>query len=98
MERIRNKKFKISIPLLPTTEDKAVTSINERGGMGHEGDLTEIDNIFNNPDHIYVTKKRLQEGDMTETFVSFRNIKNFPIKTTQQKADRFASEKTKFEP
>jgi hypothetical protein len=98
MERIKNKKFKISIPLLPTTEDKAVTSINERGGMGHEGDLTEIDNIFNNPDHIYVTKKRLQEGDMTETFVSFRNIKNFPIKTTQQKADRFASEKTKFEP
>ena len=108
MERILNKKFKISIPLVPTTEDKAVTSINERGGMGHEGDLTEIENIKNNPDHVLVEEKRVQEGDMTETFISFRNIKNFPIKTStpyQPKSDTFKTKsgefvnpKTKFEP
>jgi hypothetical protein len=108
MERILNKKFKISIPLVSTTEDKAVTSINERGGMGHEGDLREIENIKNNPDHVLVEEKRLQEGDMTETFISFRNIKNFPIKTStpyQPKSDtlktksgKFVDSKTKFEP
>lgn len=107
MERSPNKKFKISIPLIKTTEDKAVTSINERGGMGHEGDLTEINNILNNPDHVLVETKKVTAGDMTETFVCFRNIKNFPIKTKspqtttntpQEKSNRFATEKTKFNP
>lgn len=114
MERIPNKKFKISIPLIKTTEDKAVTSINERGGMGHEGDLTEIENILNNPDHVFLETKRVQSGDMTETFICFRNIKNFPIKntinptmnkpvqppqdTTKQKWGGFINSKTKFEP
>lgn len=83
MERVLNKKFKISIPLLPTTEDKAVTSINERGGMGHIGDLTEIQNIESDPNNIFVEKQKVIEGDMTETFISFRNIKNFPILSKQ---------------
>lgn len=83
MERVLNKKFKISIPLLPTTEDKAVTSINERGGMGHQGDLTEIQNIESDPNNIFVKKQKVTAGDMTETFISFRNIKNFPILSKQ---------------
>lgn len=81
MERIPNKKFKISIPLERTTEDKAITNMNERGGMGHEGNLTEIENIKSNPNHYFVQTERVQAGDITETFVSFRNIKNFPILT-----------------
>ena len=81
MDREINKMFKISIPLISTTEDKAITSINERGGMGHGGDLTEITNIENDPNNKLIEKVKKTAGDMTETFICFRNILNFPIKT-----------------
>ena len=82
MQRVQNKIFKISIPLIKTTEDQAITNINERGGMGGgEGNLTEITAIENNPDHKLIEKIRVTAGDITETFICFRNIVNFPIKT-----------------
>ena len=82
MQRVPNKMFKISIPLIKTTEDLAITSINERGGMGGgEGNLKEINDIENNPDHKLIEKIRVTAGDITETFICFRNIVNFPIKT-----------------
>jgi len=85
MERNPNEMFKISIPLIPTTEDKAITSINERGGMGHEGNLTEITNIENDPNNILQEKVKIKAGDITETFICFRNKINFPIKTVTPK-------------
>jgi len=82
MQRVRNKMFKISIPLIKTTEDKAIPNINERGGMGGGlGNLTEITNIENNQDHKLIEKRQVTAGDITETFICFRNIVNFPIKT-----------------
>ena len=81
MQRVPNKMFKISIPLIKTTEDLAITSINERGGMGHGGDLTEINDIENNPNHKLIEKILVTAGDITETFICFRNIVNFPIQT-----------------
>lgn len=94
LERVPNKSFKISIPLIPTTEDQAITSINERGGMGHEGDLTEIDNIENNPDHILVDKVRVKSVDMTETIIWFRNKTKFPVLTKSSTNNK--SEKIEF--
>ena len=82
MERVKNKSFKISIPLLSTTEDKAVTSMNRRGGMGHAGETAYIDKVANDPNHELVEIVTKKAGDMTEKFICFRNIKNFPIKTT----------------
>ena len=81
MQRVPNKMFKISIPLIKTTEDKAIPNINERGGMGHGGDLTEITAIENNPNHKLIEKILVKAGEITETFICFRNIVNFPIKT-----------------
>jgi hypothetical protein len=88
MERTVNNMFKISIPLIKTTEDKAVTSINERGGMGHGGDLTEIDNIQNDPNNKLIERVKKKVGDMTETFICFRNITNFPIKSQPNQKTR----------
>ena len=86
MERIKNKMFKISIPLIPTTEDKAITNMNERGRMGSGvGNLTEIDAIQNDPNYILKELVKKTEGDMTETFICFRNIIDFPIKTVTSK-------------
>jgi hypothetical protein len=86
MERVPNKSFKITIPLIKTTEDKAITSINERGGMGHSGDETYsslVSDIKGNSDHVMIEESgAIKAGDITEHFISFRNIKNFPIKTT----------------
>lgn len=85
MERIKNKMFKISIPLIKTTEDKAITNMNERGGMLHDGDLTEINIIENEPNYILKDKVKKTAGDITETFICFRNIVDFPIKTVTSK-------------
>ena len=87
MERIQNKMFKISIPLIPTTEDKAITNMNERGGMGNGsvGDQTEIDKIQNDPNYILKDKVKKTAGDITEIFICFRNIIQFPIKTVTSK-------------
>jgi hypothetical protein len=85
MERIQNKMFKISIPLIPTTEDKAITNMNERGGMSHGGDLTEIKEIQNDPNNVLKELVKKTAGDITETFICFRNIKKFPIKTVTSK-------------
>lgn len=84
MERVPNKSFKISIPLIPTTEDQAITNINERGGMGHEGDLQEIQDIRANPNHILVDSVRIKSKDLIETIIWFRNKEKFPIKTVSQ--------------
>ena len=84
MERVKNKSFKISIPLLSTTEDKAVTSMNRRGGMGHAGDaeqLKYIDDLAKDPNNALAEIVTKKAGDMTEKFICFRNIKDFPIKT-----------------
>jgi hypothetical protein len=85
MGRVPNKSFKITIPLIKTTEDKAITSINERGGMGHSGDDTYASlasDIKGNPDHVMIEESgAIKARDITEHFISFRNIKNFPIKT-----------------
>jgi hypothetical protein len=86
MERVIDESFKISIPLIKTTENKSITSINERGGMGHGGDLTEISNIEKNPDHKLIEKRTISAGDMTETFIIFRNITKFPFKTGETKS------------
>jgi hypothetical protein len=87
MERTQNKKFKISIPLIPTTEDKAITNMNERGGMGNGsvGDQTEIEAIKNDPNYILKESVKKTEGDITEVFICFRNIIQFPIKTVTSK-------------
>jgi hypothetical protein len=85
MERIQNKMFKISIPLIPTTEDKAITNMNERGGMLHGGDLTEIKKIQNDPNYILKELVKKTADDITETFICFRNIVDFPIKTVTSK-------------
>jgi hypothetical protein len=82
MERVKNKSFKISIPLLSTTEDKAITNMNRRGGMDHAGETAYIDRLANDPNHALVEIVTKKAGDMTEKFICFRNIKDFPIKTT----------------
>lgn len=87
MERVKNKSFKISIPLLSTTEDKAVTSMNRRGGMDHAGETAYIDELAKDPNHALVEIVTKKAGDMTEKFICFRNIKNFPIKTTPSNND-----------
>ena len=87
MERIQNKKFKISIPLIPTTEDKAITNMNERGGMGggSVGNQTEIEAIKNDPNYILKESVKIKARDITEVFICFRNIVDFPIKTVTSK-------------
>lgn len=86
MERVQNKSFKIRLPLIKTTEDKAITSINERGGMGHSGNDTYAalaSEIKSDPNNIMVKEsKPIVAGDITEHFISFRNKAKFPIKTT----------------
>lgn len=75
--------FKITIPLTPTTEDKAITSINERGSMGGGTsgiDYTEYNDVKNKyPEMFYDQLKTA--GDITEHFFAFRNLNDFPIKT-----------------
>lgn len=79
----RNNYYKITIPLTPTTEDKAITSINQRGSMGGGTagiDYTEYDSVKNTyPEMFYDQIKTA--GDMTEHFFAFRNLNEYPILT-----------------
>jgi hypothetical protein len=86
MDRVKNKSFKISIPLIKTTEDQAITNMNERGGMNHTGDLREINDIKNDPNNKLIETVTITAGDITETFICFRKIIDFPIKTVTSKA------------
>lgn len=85
MERVPNKSFKITIPLIKTTEDKAITSINERGGMGHSGNDTYASLVSDikgdSVNQMIEESGAIKAGDITEHFISFRNISKFPIKT-----------------
>ena len=81
--------FQIDIPFIKTTEDKAITNFNERGGMGHEANDTFqafMATIENNKRYgLIETVKKVASGgrsnDITEHFVAFRDLKDFPIKT-----------------
>jgi len=87
LERKENY-YKISIPLEKTTEDKAITSINQRGSMGGgEGgiDKTEFNSAKTRP--MFYTETLISTGipDMTEYFFCWRNLQDYPIKTASNK-------------
>lgn len=82
--------LQITIPFVKTTEDKAITNFNERGGWGHTGDDTakEFETSISNPSK-YTMVNKIQKvasggnsGDITETWFSFRDIVAYPIKTS----------------
>jgi hypothetical protein len=85
MERDRDKMFKITIPLVSTTEDKAITNMNERGGMGHSGSgpyNSLMSAVKNDSDNKLIGKQTVSAGDITENFIYWRNISQYPIRTT----------------
>jgi hypothetical protein len=87
LERKKNY-YKISIPLEKTTEDKAITSINQRGSMGGgEGgiDTTEFNSAKTRPMFYTETLKSTGLSDMTEYFFCWRNLQDYPIKTASNK-------------
>jgi hypothetical protein len=87
LERKKNY-YKISIPLEKTTEDKAITSINQRGSwQGGEGniDTTEFNSAKTRPMFYTETLKSTGISDMTEYFFCWRNLQEFPIKTSSNK-------------
>jgi|694.fasta_scaffold00394_73 hypothetical protein len=87
LERKKNY-YKISIPLEKTTEDKAITSINQRGSMGGgEGgiDTTEFNSAKTRPMFYTETLKSTGLSDMTEYFFCWRNLQDYPIKTSSNK-------------
>ena len=100
LERKENY-YEISIPLEKTTEDKAITSINQRGswGGGTGGiDTTEFNSAKTRP--MFYTETLISTGlsDMTEYFFCWRNLEEFPIKTkpgTETKPIEKAKEVTK---
>jgi len=87
LERKKNY-YKISIPLEKTTEDRAITSINQRGSwQGGEGniDTTEFNSAKTRPMFYTETLKSTGISDMTEYFFCWRNLQEFPIKTSSNK-------------
>ena len=87
LERKKNY-YKISIPLEKTTEDKAITSINQRGSWGGgEGGIeaTEFNSAKTRP--MFYTETLISTGlsDMTEYFFCWRNLQDYPIKTASNK-------------
>jgi hypothetical protein len=84
----KNNFFSINVPFAKTTEDKAITNFNERGGWGHDGSNTLQQFLSSISDEtkyalINVIKKVASGGnspDITENWVSFRDIQKFPIK------------------
>lgn len=87
LERKKNY-YKISIPLEKTTEDKAITSINQRGSWGGgEGgiDVAEFNSAKTRPMFYTETLKSTGLSDMTEYFFCWRNLQEFPIKTASNK-------------
>jgi len=89
--------FSITVPFVQTTEDKAIMNFNERGGWGHNGEgplsafLTTIQNKPQEYINIKVVQKTASGGKstyITENWVSFRNIKTFPIKTNSNQTSQ----------
>lgn len=91
----RNNFFKIEIPFEKTTEDKAITNFNERGGWGHSGADTLrsfLSTIENNPQYGMIDKiTKVASGgdspDITENWVSFRDLKTYPIKGITERSE-----------
>ena len=88
-----NNFFKISVPFVSTTEDKAITNFNERGGWGHKalGPITEfMGTIEGNPKKYGLIEKKTkvasggESADITEHWVSFRDLETYPIKTKKE--------------
>jgi len=82
MKRLIDKMFKITIPLNSTTENKAITNINERGGMGHTAkNIYKIfaDGIKNKSSMQLIGEQTVNSEDITEHFIYWRDISDFPI-------------------
>ena len=92
----KNNFFSINVPFAKTTEDKAITNFNERGGWGHDGSNTLQQFLSSISDEtkyalINVIKKVASGGnspDITENWVSFRDIQKFPIKSLNDKNEK----------
>jgi hypothetical protein len=87
LERKKNY-YKISIPLEKTTEDKAITSINQRGSwQGGEGNIDTLEFNSAKTRPMFYTETLISTGlsDMTEYFFCWRNLQEFPIKTGSNK-------------
>lgn len=92
----RDNFFQIKIPFVKTTEDKAITNFNERGGWGHSGsDQVEsfLSTIENNPQYGMIDKATKvasggKSADITETWISFRDLKTYPIKGQTSGVDK----------
>ncbi len=80
--------FNINIPFVKTTEDKAITNFNERGGWGHNGisSLNDFKSTISDKNKyglVSVVTKVASGGnspDITEHWVSFRDLVAYPIK------------------
>jgi hypothetical protein len=83
-----NRYFKINVPFVKTTEDKAITNFNERGGWGHDGisSLNDFKSSISDKNKyglVSVVTKVASGGnspDITEHWVSFRDLSTYPIK------------------
>ncbi len=86
----RDKFFKIKVPFVKTSEDKSITNFNERGGWGHDGKSSLNDfksSISDSNKYGMVTiETKIASGgnspDITEHWVSFRDLETFPILTS----------------
>lgn len=83
-----NNFFKISVPFVKTTEDKAITNFNERGEWGGNASDTIkafLSTIKNDRYGLINTVTKVASGgrsaDITEHWVSFRDLEAFPIQT-----------------
>jgi hypothetical protein len=91
-----NRYFKINIPFVKTTEDKAITNFNERGGWGHDGisSLNDFKNSISDKNKyglVSVVTKVASGGnspDITEHWVSFRDLSVYPIKTSDTSGNK----------
>jgi hypothetical protein len=83
-----NMYFKINVPFVKTTEDKAITNFNERGGWGHDGisSLNDFKSSISDKNKyglVSVVTKVASGGnspDITEHWISFRDLSTYPIK------------------
>jgi|694.fasta_scaffold00011_296 hypothetical protein len=91
----KDKFFSINVPFVKTTESKAITNFNERGGWGHTGNDSFNDflsTISDTTKYGLVTKEtKVASGgnspDITENWVSFRDLEKFPIMTSTEGVD-----------
>lgn len=80
--------FSIKIPLVKTTENNAVTSIERSGGLNHEGLFDQLEpKITSNTNNklIKTTRKKAEGGSsgyIVEHWICWRDISSFPFKTT----------------